>query len=88
MLANENDAHEVTTNGGDDDTLTFHMRLKQFDPECDMRIDAHWLGDRRALGVTQELDMLGVLARIGHPAATCSIQSSSGCGSVVVEDPT
>src|SRR5271166_6841631 len=35
-----------------------------------MRIGAHRLRDRRAFSVMQELDMLGVLARIGHPAAT------------------
>src|SRR5574337_754276 len=70
VLAHEHDPHEVSDDEWrNNDLLPFHMRLERLDPEGDMRIVAHDLWDRRALRLPQELDILWVLARVGHPAA-------------------
>jgi hypothetical protein len=45
------------------------MRLQRLDPKGAMRIGAHGLGHRRAGRIAQELDVLGMLARIGGPSS-------------------
>src|SRR5207237_511091 len=55
--------------GRDDDFLALDMRADIRDAEGDMRVVLDEVGDLAARLVAQELDVFGMIARIGHPAA-------------------
>src|SRR5688572_30128414 len=71
VLAHEDDLHEIRDDEGrndDLDTLRLDVRPQVLHPIGDMRVVADRLGHLSIAAVAQELDVLGVVARIGNPA--------------------
>jgi hypothetical protein len=70
VFVDENDFEKVADDERrDEDFLPFYVRPDVVDAIGDMRTSYDDVWNGRSLGITQELDMFGVIVRIGHPDA-------------------